>query len=356
MAAAAAAAAAPPYWGARTASEDWCEPNYVYSPYVAEWWNTLSSLPMVFFSLAALALGVRHGYPKRLLLPSLLTACVGLGSVAFHGSLLYGGQAMDELSMVLAATAFLYVGLEGDPRRVALPLLAPALALWSAAFVASYVYLKDTAYFLFFVVVFVALSVRCCYTAYLLHLRTADGTLRRLYFCGQALWVAAFGAFWLPDKLVRGARARASARARLPAMPFSLLTLPLPHPPLLPPPLPPLRAQLCDTVQPLNLHAIFHVMTAVAVMWYHAHHVHCFFTSLYALRTGGKVRDESGADVPAPRALLEFLELSVAPEAQAAAPAPAAPLQLQHPTLVYFGIVGPFVALEQVQGKGPKAT
>ena len=26
---------------------DWCEPNYVVSLYVAEWWNTLSSVPMV---------------------------------------------------------------------------------------------------------------------------------------------------------------------------------------------------------------------------------------------------------------------------------------------------------------------
>ena len=190
------------YW-TQTASENWCEADYTHSFYVAEWWNTLSSFPLVIFSLLALRLGLLHGYPKRLLLPSLLTALVGLGSVWFHGTLSYGGQALDELSMVVAATAFLYVGLEADPRAIKLPWLAPALAAWSASFIGAYVYLKDTSYFLFFVVIFALLSTRCCYTAYLLHQRTADPTLRTLFFCGQSLWAAGFLLFWLPDKLVR---------------------------------------------------------------------------------------------------------------------------------------------------------
>ncbi len=32
------------FWGPRTASVDWCEPNYVWSHYVAEWWNTITSV------------------------------------------------------------------------------------------------------------------------------------------------------------------------------------------------------------------------------------------------------------------------------------------------------------------------
>ncbi len=32
------------FWGPRTASVDWCEPNYVHTFWIAEFWNTLSSV------------------------------------------------------------------------------------------------------------------------------------------------------------------------------------------------------------------------------------------------------------------------------------------------------------------------
>ena len=35
------------YWGPVTANIDWCETNYAVSPYVAEFFNTLSSLAFV---------------------------------------------------------------------------------------------------------------------------------------------------------------------------------------------------------------------------------------------------------------------------------------------------------------------
>ncbi len=111
---------------------------------------------------------------------------------------------MDELSMVLCATAFLYVNLEADARKRLYPVwVGPALLAWSASFVAAYVFLKESNFFLFFVVIFVVLSLGCCRGAYMLHLRTAHPTLRNLFFLGQLVWASAFIVFWLPDKLVR---------------------------------------------------------------------------------------------------------------------------------------------------------
>jgi hypothetical protein len=34
------------YWGSIDANIDWCEKNYTVTPYVAELWNALSSLPI----------------------------------------------------------------------------------------------------------------------------------------------------------------------------------------------------------------------------------------------------------------------------------------------------------------------
>ena len=192
-----------PYWGSPTASEDWCEANYVVTPYIAEFWNTLSNLPIILSSLYSIYLGITRGQDFHLVLPSVLLFFVGIGSTIFHGTLSYMGQAIDELSMVLAATAFLYVCLEGDARRRSgVSFLGPLLVAWSCAFIAAYVWLKNTNYFIVFVVVFVFLSTRCCYGAYLLHLRTSHPTLRTLFWCGQIVWASAFILFWLPDKLV----------------------------------------------------------------------------------------------------------------------------------------------------------
>jgi hypothetical protein len=46
----------PSYWArfGQISAVDWCEPNYLHSPYVAEWWNTLSSVPIALIGLLGL--------------------------------------------------------------------------------------------------------------------------------------------------------------------------------------------------------------------------------------------------------------------------------------------------------------
>ena len=154
---------------AAPASEDWCEPNYAVVPYIAEFWNTLSSLPIIATGAVGLYLGLRQGYRRRFLIPYATLIVVGVGSTLFHGTLTYWGQALDELTMVWMALGCVYLGFELDPRRVRRPWLAPALALWAAAFTAAYFTLRGSSYFAFFVAVFAALSTQCCYKALQLH-------------------------------------------------------------------------------------------------------------------------------------------------------------------------------------------
>jgi len=42
------------YWGEVTATMDWCERNYVVTPYIAEFYNTISNLGFISLSLAGI--------------------------------------------------------------------------------------------------------------------------------------------------------------------------------------------------------------------------------------------------------------------------------------------------------------
>eukprot|EP01127_Copromyxa_protea_P002861 TRINITY_DN12791_c0_g1_i1.p1 TRINITY_DN12791_c0_g1~~TRINITY_DN12791_c0_g1_i1.p1 ORF type:complete len:305 (-),score=29.57 TRINITY_DN12791_c0_g1_i1:64-903(-) len=96
------------YWGPPTSSIDWCEANYVWSFYIAEFWNTLSSFTLAFWSIISLVLAIRQGLEMRVYVGNLLVILVGLGSVAFHATLLYDLQMWDEIPMVWLILSWYY--------------------------------------------------------------------------------------------------------------------------------------------------------------------------------------------------------------------------------------------------------
>lgn len=76
-----------PFWGQPSSGVDWCEANYVHTRYVAEFFNTMSSIPMLIVSLWGLFLCFKYGLEARFYLCWLGIGVVGVGSVAFHGTL-----------------------------------------------------------------------------------------------------------------------------------------------------------------------------------------------------------------------------------------------------------------------------
>ena len=88
------------HWSPSTSSIDWCERNYVITPYLAEFWNCLSSFSMCILGGILFIRGVYHKIEMRFLLSSLGFVSVGLGSAYFHGTLTHLGQMADELPMV----------------------------------------------------------------------------------------------------------------------------------------------------------------------------------------------------------------------------------------------------------------
>ncbi|XP_063147073.1 alkaline ceramidase 1 [Candoia aspera] len=81
---------------------DWCEANFERSVYVAEYYNTLSSI--AFFLLAPLTLWLNSDYvsyrPTPIRSFIILQILVGIFSFYFHMTLSYTGQLLDELSIL----------------------------------------------------------------------------------------------------------------------------------------------------------------------------------------------------------------------------------------------------------------
>jgi len=97
------------FWGHVTANIDWCESNYSLTPYVAEFWNALSSFSFVLSSLVGVYLTLKYRMEKRFLFCFLSICLVGLGSILFHSTLLRFTQSLDELPMILSALIFVYI-------------------------------------------------------------------------------------------------------------------------------------------------------------------------------------------------------------------------------------------------------
>ena len=100
-------------FGYARASVDFCEPNYVVTFYVAEFWNTVSCALPCYATFLLLQNNWRKGLPFHFNLLAGLLALVAWGSVAFHGTLQRWGQVVDEFAMILAAPTYLDFGLVG---------------------------------------------------------------------------------------------------------------------------------------------------------------------------------------------------------------------------------------------------
>ena len=90
------------HWGNVTSLIDWCEENYVVSPYIAEWSNTLTNAIFVLVAVYYTYCSLRNSMEYRFVLIGLGFALVGVGSWWFHMTLQYKYQLLDELPMVYA--------------------------------------------------------------------------------------------------------------------------------------------------------------------------------------------------------------------------------------------------------------
>ena len=193
------------YWGPITASVDWCEDNYVVTHYIAEFANTVSSLPMVLVSLYALWWGLRYGRGNFYFVAACVSsACVGLGSMLFHGTLTKTGQVLDEVPMLICICSFFTcLKMTKSPKSTAVPLLAAA---WCVVAVCIY----SLAHFSIFCVMF---FVSVCCTVRLAWKRVQEcSTPQTKELMNVFVKLGAFGyltgsvCFWVPEMFICGNR------------------------------------------------------------------------------------------------------------------------------------------------------
>lgn len=185
------------FWGVPTSSVDWCEANYAHSFYVCELWNTLSSFAMVGAGVVGIWM-YRRMLERRFLIAFGLLSLVGVGSVAFHGTLLFGLQMMDELPMLYLVVLMVWVLVENRRER--------RFGIWFPALLVSYLVTvtllntvaKGAVQFAIFHTTFGSLELFSLASVYLLHRRTTDPVVRRVFRLGMAAYVFAL-TIWFTD-------------------------------------------------------------------------------------------------------------------------------------------------------------
>jgi len=87
------------YWGEYDSSVIFCEDKYTHSPYIAEYYNTISGLSYVLVGL----------YYRNTLInrTAISLISLGIGTIILHGTLRWYGQLLDELSMVTMMFMFI---------------------------------------------------------------------------------------------------------------------------------------------------------------------------------------------------------------------------------------------------------
>jgi len=186
------------FWST-SSSIDWCERNYIVSWYIAEFWNTLSSLVIILCGALDLYHARKTQCELRFQLYALSVILVGLGTVAFHGSLTYVGQLGDELPMVwcMMVSWFILITMETSKSK-GNNFLAQVLTTYAVVF--SLVHTIGAYTVLFQVHFVVLMAVPVIYTYKFVQNYGHHEAVKPLVIYYAAMWAVA-GIVWLVDQL-----------------------------------------------------------------------------------------------------------------------------------------------------------
>jgi len=193
------------FWGTPDVSVSFCENKYVVSNYIAEYYNTMSALSYVIVGLLF--------YKTRLKKLSKIIILLGIGTALLHSTLRFYGQWLDEISMLILS---FYIIKELREMRFGITTSELYLILL------IFPYFLFARYFSYFFIVFSSLQV---YT-YVISRKNYDECSREVYYLVKAYSIVLVlsSICWLCDQL------------------------------------------FCDYVKDYQLHAVWHVGTALALL------------------------------------------------------------------------------------------
>ncbi|KAI6704118.1 hypothetical protein NL676_013254 [Syzygium grande] len=99
----------PSFWGPVTSTKECCEQNYVYSSYVAEFFNTVSNIPCIVLALIGLINALRQRFEKRFSVLHISNMVLAMGSMLYHATLQRVQQQSDETPMVWEILLYMYI-------------------------------------------------------------------------------------------------------------------------------------------------------------------------------------------------------------------------------------------------------
>ncbi|WRT67648.1 uncharacterized protein IL334_004620 [Kwoniella shivajii] len=157
------------FWGEHTSTIDWCENNYVHTPYIAETINTLTNLPSILLGLYGCLSVIKNGLPTRFAFCYLGLSLIGIGSFGFHMSLRWEWQLMDELPMIYVVSYAAYLILETSPGMDwRFGIIGAAIMIsWDIFVTISYIYLPNPVYHqIAFAIILISTTFRTSYLIY----------------------------------------------------------------------------------------------------------------------------------------------------------------------------------------------
>ncbi len=193
------------FWDAygTAASVDWCEPNYTLVPWIAEFWNTVSSLVILAAGLYGLVMWWRWrgALERRFAVCFAGLAVVGAGSTLFHGTLLKLPQASDELPMIWLSLVYFFclVTRAPDTPKPVQRRWAAGLSLYGAVFTAAYFWVSN--YFALFLTSYIAFAGYVCIGTWKVAFRESDDPrMRALFGWSVGAFVGGFLLLWIPER------------------------------------------------------------------------------------------------------------------------------------------------------------
>uniref|UniRef100_A0A6B2LEL4 Alkaline ceramidase n=1 Tax=Arcella intermedia TaxID=1963864 RepID=A0A6B2LEL4_9EUKA len=163
----------------------------------------MSSIPIALVGLYGVICSFQYGYESRFFWTSFSIFFVGLGSMAFHGTLLYAGQAWDELGMIYGTVVFLYVIFEMETKHGQLKYGWLRYGLVAYCIVYSWVYLFFPNFFIIFVITYIGMVLYLSYKSYLIYSQpSTPKDAKHLLLIGVGTYVLVFFVMWLPDILL----------------------------------------------------------------------------------------------------------------------------------------------------------